>query len=334
MKKLGIITTHPIQYQIPLFKRLKEKKILPLVFFASKHGINNRKDHEFLQKLKWDINKDILKGYQNFFPKKQRYEINDFRIRFENIEKIFLKEKIKYILVFGWNNLHYLSSIYYAYKHNIKIILRVETNLNSTKSYFKNLLKKIFLKYFFKMFSNFLVIGKLNKEFYLYHKVPSKKLSKGLYFVDNDFFRLNNSKKKLKKKYKFHKKKIVLFVGKFIQRKNPLEFLKLAKLFDDKKDIKFIMIGDGNLKNKCHQYIKKNKLNNTRILGFINQKKIREYYWISDLLIVPSKYETWGLNINEAFASDTPVICTKNCGASADLLHEGGLVLNTMVVIC
>ena len=46
------------------------------------------------------------------------------------------------------------------------------------------------------MFSNFLVIGKLNKEFYLYHKVPSKKLSKGLYFVDNDFFRSNNSKKK------------------------------------------------------------------------------------------------------------------------------------------
>ena len=72
-----------------------------------------------------------------------------------------------------------------------------------------------------------------------------------------------------------------------------MEFLKLFKLFDDKKDIKFIMIGDGNLKNKCHQYIKKNKLNNTRILGFINQKKIREYYWISDLLIVPSKYETW-----------------------------------------
>ena len=69
MKKLGIITTHPIQYQIPLFKRLKEKKILPLVFFASKHGINNRKDYEFLQKLKWDINKDILKGYQNFFQK-------------------------------------------------------------------------------------------------------------------------------------------------------------------------------------------------------------------------------------------------------------------------
>ena len=155
MKKLGIITTHPIQYQIPFFNRLKEKKLLPLVFFASKHGINNRKDHEFLQKLKWDINKDILKGYQNFFPKKQRYEINDFRIRFENIEKIFLKEKIKYILVFGWNNLHYLSSIYYAYKHNIKIILRVETNLNSTKSYFKNLLKKIFLKYFLKCFLTF-----------------------------------------------------------------------------------------------------------------------------------------------------------------------------------
>ena len=70
------------------------------------------------------------------------------------------------------------------------------------------------------MFSNFLVIGKLNKEFYLYHKVPSKKLSNGLYFVDNDFFRLNNSKKKLKKKYKFHKKKLYYLLENLYKEKS------------------------------------------------------------------------------------------------------------------
>ena len=33
----------------------------------------------------------------------------------------FFKEKSNIFFKFGWNNLHYLSSIYYAYKHNIKI---------------------------------------------------------------------------------------------------------------------------------------------------------------------------------------------------------------------
>ena len=167
------------------------------------------------------------------------------------------------------------------------------------------------------------MIGKLNKKFYSYHKVPSKKISDGSYFVDNDFFDLKISKKKIKSKLKINSKKIVLFVGKLISRKNPIEFLQLAKLFRNNKDIKFIMIGNGILKKECAQYVKKNNLLNVSIKGFVNQKEIRDYYWISDLLVVPSLYETWGLNINEAFASNTTVICTKNCGASEDLVDNG-----------
>ena len=78
------------------------------------------------------------------------------------------------------------------------------------------------------MFSNFLVIGKLNKEFYLYHKVPSKKLSKGLYFVDNDFFRSNNSKKNLKK-YKFHKKNCII-CWKIYTKKKSIGIFKTCKI--------------------------------------------------------------------------------------------------------
>ena len=44
----------------------------------------------------------------------------------------------------------------------------------------------------------------------------------------------------------------------------------------------------------------------------INQKKLREYYKISNLLVITSFYETWGLTINEAFASNLPVICSEN----------------------
>ena len=70
MKKLAIITTHPIQYQIPLFKSLKKKGIKFKVFFASKHGVvKNKIDPEFLRKVKWDINSDMLKGYESKFSK-------------------------------------------------------------------------------------------------------------------------------------------------------------------------------------------------------------------------------------------------------------------------
>ena len=69
-------------------------------------------------------------------------------------------------------------------------------------------------------------------------------------------------------------------------------------------------------------YLKKNNLNNVSIIGFQNQKQLREYYLISDVLILPSEYETWGLVINEAMASGMPVISTNQCGGTVDLVKN------------
>ena len=89
MKKLAIITTHPIQYQVPLFKNLKKYNLKPIVFFASKHGINKKFDHEFLNKINWDINSNLLDGYKSYFSNNQQYSINDFRLSFKNIESFY-----------------------------------------------------------------------------------------------------------------------------------------------------------------------------------------------------------------------------------------------------
>ena len=176
MKKLAIITTHPIQYQIPLFKNLKKNGIDVTVFFASKHGLNSNKiDPEFLKKIKWNNDSNILKGYSSFFPKNQKNDIHEFRLSFVGIDKYLKKENFGHILIFGWNNIFYLKAIYLAIKYKIKIILRVETNLRSKINFLKKIIKTFLLRIFFKKISYFLSIGKLNKEFYLHHGVNKKK---------------------------------------------------------------------------------------------------------------------------------------------------------------
>ena len=324
MKKLAILTTHPIQYQIPLFKSLKKYRIDVTVFFASKHGLKSNKiDPEFLKKIKWNNHVNILQGYKSLFPKKQKNNFDEFKLSFVGIEKYLKKKNFDYVIIFGWNNLFYLKAFYIALKNKIKIILRVETNLNSKINFLKKFIKTFLLRIFFKRISYFLSIGKLNKKFYLYHGVQQKKIYSAPYFVDQKFFDIKKNKKSIKKKIKLEGKKIVLFVGKLIDRKNPLDFLKLAKLSKSQNQFKFLMIGDGYLKKKCQKYAKKNNLNNVSLIGFVNQKELREYYKVSDLLVVPSEYETWGLNINEAFVTNTPVICTCDCGASEDLVVNG-----------
>ena len=57
MKRLAIITTHPIQYNAPLFNILAESKIVDLKVFYTwgSGGMNNKFDTEFGKKIDWDI---------------------------------------------------------------------------------------------------------------------------------------------------------------------------------------------------------------------------------------------------------------------------------------
>src|ERR1700722_3761487 len=67
MKKLAIVTTHPIQYYAPWFKLLaKSKIVLPKVFYTwgqSQQGTNY--DPGFGKKVEWDI--PLLEGYDHSF---------------------------------------------------------------------------------------------------------------------------------------------------------------------------------------------------------------------------------------------------------------------------
>jgi glycosyltransferase involved in cell wall biosynthesis len=58
-------------------------------------------------------------------------------------------------------------------------------------------------------------------------------------------------------------------------------------------------------------------------LPFLNQKKLPTIYADSDLLVLPSKSETWGLVVNEAMASGLPVIVSDKVGCAADLVLNG-----------
>jgi hypothetical protein len=69
MKKLAIITTHPIQYNAPLFSLLNKRgKIRIKVFYTWGHAVlENKFDPGFGKNISWDI--PLLEGYDHVFEK-------------------------------------------------------------------------------------------------------------------------------------------------------------------------------------------------------------------------------------------------------------------------
>ena len=329
-KKIGIFTTHPIQYQVPLFRSLrKEKNIDSYIFYASDHGLKSKTDKEFNKKFAWNVN--LTSGYKYKFIGSKNSNVNSFFLNSNKIKEEIIEAGFDATIIFGWNSIYYLKSIIYSLFYSKKVVLRVENNLCKKENLYKRFLKKIFLFLFFKLFDHFLYIGKHNYEFYRRNGVEKKKLLPSPYFVDNNFFELKSKKKNYKKKNKL----VFIFSGKFIERKKPLDILKaLTSPILKKYNYKFIFLGDGVLKKNCIQFCKKNNLKNILFLGFVNQKEIVKYYNLSDVIVMPSEYETWGLSINEAMASGCACIVTKETGCAKDLVKTKGKNQNGLIFDC
>jgi len=321
-KNLAVITTHPQLYQVPIFQQIKKKKLFNLdVYYASDEGGKISNCREFGRKIFWDT--PLLKGHDYFIARDQKKHISSFFLSFSNLKSFLVKKKYTAILILGWNNVFYLKSFFLAIFLRIPMILRVETNSSGNNSFVKKIIKSLFLFFYLRFFNYFLYIGKRNKKFYQNYNICSNKLFYAPYSADNDFyFKKNNKLKFFEKSFNPQKKKIILFVGKLIERKNPKTFLNLALEFKNNNDLLFILVGDGNLMSYCKNYIEDHNLQNAQLVGFKNRKELRDIYKISYLLVLPSKYETWGLVVNEAMACKLPVIASNSCGCTDDLVKN------------
>lgn len=100
----------------------------------------------------------------------------------------------------------------------------------------------------------------------------------------------------------------LLFVGRLIAPKNPLLFLEIVKaLVTQGRRVRAVMLGDGELRQACENYIAANHLENCVSLeGFVSNPY--PYMKGAKLLVIPSTFEGFGLVAVEAMLLGTPVI--------------------------
>jgi glycosyltransferase involved in cell wall biosynthesis len=91
-----------------------------------------------------------------------------------------------------------------------------------------------------------------------------------------------------------------------------------------KYKIKYTIVGTGPEKAKIKELIKNYKLEKVVIMvGSVNSNDIPSYILLSDMLILPSDYEPWGLVVNEAMSLAVPVVAPYWVGASQNLIING-----------
>jgi glycosyltransferase involved in cell wall biosynthesis len=213
--------------------------------------------------------------------------------------------------------------------HRLPVLVRGDSNGLAEPIGVKGAIKRRVLKIFFSRIAGFLAIGTHNANFYRSYGVPEERLFWTPYAVDNDFFgeQVTNF---AEQRYLLRTKEgippeppAILFCGKFVDKKRPLDLLRAFAALGTGVESSLIFVGDGPLRPAMEDFVASQRLERVFFLGFRNQTELPACYALADVLVLPSSFEPWGLVLNEAMASGLPVIASERVGAAADLIRQG-----------
>lgn len=127
-------------------------------------------------------------------------------------------------------------------------------------------------------------------------------------------------KEVLRKTLGIYEKQMVLSVGRFIHSKGFDVLLEACRNLP--ADVGVYIIG-GNDSYEYSRIREELQLCHVHFVCFKPKSELQRYYQASDLFVLPTRSDTWGLVINEAMSNGLPVITTDKCGAGLELIKDG-----------
>jgi glycosyltransferase involved in cell wall biosynthesis len=321
LKKLAIITTHPIQYYAPVFKLLSERqKINSCVFYTL--GAENEFDKGFNKGIVWDI--PLLDGYDYEWVKNTAAQPGSHHYK-GIINPTLINQIEAYnpdaLLIFGWSYQSHLKVIRH-FKNKIPVYFRGDSNLLDKQSGIKSLLRFVLLKWVYRHISHAFYTGTNNKAYFKKYGLNESRLTFAPHAIDNNRFaaKREHEVKALRDNLNITDDDIlILFAGKFEEKKAPGLLLQ-AFLNIQLLNVHLLFVGNGVLQAHLQDTAKMNP--HIHFIDFQNQSYMPVVYQACDLLCLPSKgpAETWGLAVNEAMACGKAILVSDKCGCATDLV--------------
>lgn len=333
--KVAYLVSHPIQYQAPLLKHIVEHSNVDLTaLFMSDFSVRSYHDKEFGTELKWDV--PLLEGYKHqFLPTVGgREKIDNPRPFVPNFKKILKEGEFDVLWSHGYAHQNSVRAIAAAKSLGMDVMVRAESQWASALGTgIRRKAKEVMIRRVFGMVDAFLCIGSANQQYYTSFEVPDSKMFLVPYAVDNERFqqRCNEARPKAAEfKMKLDmdlERPVVLYASKLTARKKITDLMAAFEIAfaaapDGRKP--YLMIaGDGEQRPELEQWMASGWAEHTRFLGFQNQTELPLIYAASDLFVLASAREPWGLVVNEVMNAEMPVVVSDEVGSAYDLVQEG-----------
>lgn len=301
--KVVLITNIPAPYRLPIFERIWSE-------FGDRFLVIYAADRE--KNRSWNLPE--IKFNHIFLKKRVTAKKDGFNFVHNNLDVWSrLKEfNPDVVVTTGFNPTHIYAYVF-ARMYNKKHIPMTDGWLFTEKdlSIFHKLLRKLIFS------TSHAFIGASEASLLLYNSygIESEKLFKSHLCVENK--RFYNTIEFENREYD------LMFSGQFTDRKMPLFFSEIAgKVSKEFPKLKVLVLGEGPLKEEF--FSKLESLNiDFHYAGFVTQEELPSFYSRSKLFLFTTKLDPWGVVVNEALASGTPVLTTPFAGVANDLIING-----------
>jgi glycogen synthase len=119
------------------------------------------------------------------------------------------------------------------------------------------------------------------------------------------------------------KEKVVTFLGRLTLQKGPEYFIEAASIILQRDpNVRFVMAGSGDLMNKMIKRVAQLKIGTRfHFTGFLRGADVDKMFLLSDVFVMPSVSEPFGIVPLEAMRSNVPVVISKQSGVAEILKH-------------
>jgi glycosyltransferase involved in cell wall biosynthesis len=327
-RRIAFVISHPIQYLVPLYRRLAGRDDTEVkVFFTWHAGERAVDDPGFGRPIAWDI--PLTEGYD--FELVPNVASDPGTHKFLGLRNPMLLDRVTLwqpdiVHINGWAWLSHLRLLFALKKRGVPTLFFGDSHLLDGKAGGPRWwLKSAVLRRVYSRPTACLYAGSANRAYFEIFGVPPQRLYPCPHAIDvNRFAEPAAQREEEAARWRSElgiaaDRKVLLYAGKFEPKKRPTDLMRaFARLADP--SLMLVMVGSGELQAEIDAIAAADPAR-FRILPFQNQSRMPVVYRLGDVFVLPSAFgESWGLAVNEALASGRPVIVSDRVGCAPDVV--------------
>jgi glycosyltransferase involved in cell wall biosynthesis len=321
--RLGVVFTHPTQHHAPLWRQLHQQPGVEVQVFYLCNENQSGGDRALGSNEPWDV--DLLGGYPHeFLPtwSGQTATTTTKGLLNPALIKRLTRQNFDAVFLPSFYTLSYRLTVLLCKLRGLPLIMQNDATIitDADQRGRRRLAKALLYPAMYGLADRWITSGDHNEIYLRHYGVDTDRMVRGCYPVDRDRYETTMAANqtaiaRLRQSLCWDEDTLLYgFCGKYIDRKNPFEFIEaIARAHRHDPRVRGVMIGGGVLSAAIDERLA--TLNGEVVnLGFVNQSQLPLHYAALDVFVSTSRSDPHPLVISEAMAAGTPPILSDRCG--------------------